>query len=214
MKKNTQIICILIVVIFVNIFTERKTIESMELKKRDVVLVGDSVFDNQNYVDYYKSVNYLVTHNKIINSKLVARDNARVKDLNNQLNSIKSDISNKNKTVFISIGGNDILTFTKQNYINSLNTVFTAYEKTLDKYDFQCKLVLCNIYVPYVKKNTLHEISVKLWNNKLSQYCESKKYKLFDLSKLLYKKNDFIDEIEPSEIGSEKLVSKLIEYVD
>ncbi len=214
MKKNTLILFFLIAVIFINIFTETKMIENMELKKRDVVLVGDSVFDNQNYVDHHKSVNYLVTHNKIINGKVVARDSARVKDLNNQLNSIKSDISNKKKTIFISIGGNDILTFTKKNYINSLNTVFTAYEKTLDKYDFQCKLVLCNIYVPYVKKNTLHEMCVELWNSKLSQYCESKKYKLFDLSKLLYKKNDFIDEIEPSEIGSEKIVSKLIEYVD
>jgi hypothetical protein len=73
-----------------------------------VILMGDSVLNNSNYVPLDKSViNILKTKtNNILN---VAKDGATINDLYEQLDKIPMDFNRADTYVFISVGGNDIL---------------------------------------------------------------------------------------------------------
>ena len=39
---------------------------------------------------------------------------------------------------------------------NFVDTIFGDYRNILKNYDFKCNIVLCNIYVPYNKKNSVY----------------------------------------------------------
>ena len=155
-----------------------KNVETM-ISKRNIVVLGDSVFDNRSYVSSTASIPYLLGEHEYLNTKMYAKDGAKIEDLNSQLQQCLKEIDDNNETLFISIGGNNILTFKpskkenkneeQKNIGRFVDTIFGYYRNILKNYDFKCNLVLCNIYVPYVKKNTLHEKSVKLWNSKFRQ---------------------------------------------
>ena len=74
----------------------------------NIVLIGDSILNNANYVPSGKSVfDILKTRtNNILN---VAKDGATIIDLYEQLDKIPVELNKSETYLFISIGGNDIL---------------------------------------------------------------------------------------------------------
>jgi len=200
-----------------------KNVETM-ISKRNIVVLGDSVFDNRSYVSTNASIPYLLGEHDYLNAKVYAKDGAKMEDINSQLQQCLKEIDNSDETLFISIGGNNILTFKPSNKENKneeqknigrfVDTIFGYYRNILKNYDFKCNVVLCNIYVPYNKKNSIYEKCIHIWNNKLSSYAHNNNYKVMRLDKLLYKEEDFADNLEPSKIGGEKIVKNMITFIN
>lgn len=171
-----------------------------------IVLIGDSILNNSNYVSVGKSVadNVKLLHgNKVIN---LAKDGATIETCNHQLNS-NQIMNDENYYLFVSIGGNDILNGNiklenlKKKYVELIDVIKNKYSKT--------KIHLLNLYFPFDKKYDKYEKQIIEWNEMISLLCDENKYKLLRLDNLLINKSDIVYEIEPSAMGSEK-IAKLI----
>jgi len=71
------------------------------------------------------------------------------------------------------------------------------------------KIVLINLYYPTDEKYKKYYSSVKKWNELVGGYAEDNGLKVLDASTILFKKEDFTSEIEPSIIGGEKLANEI-----
>lgn len=174
--------------------------------KDTIVLIGDSILNNSNYVSVGNSVidNIKLLHgNKVIN---LAKDGATIETCYYQLN--KNEIVNdKNYYLYISIGGNDILNGDiklekiKKKYIELIDVIKNKYSKT--------KIHLLNLYFPFDKKYDKYEKYIKEWNEMILSLCNRNEYKLLRLDNLLINNSDIVYKIEPSSVGSKK-IAKLI----
>ena len=72
----------------------------------DVVLIGDSMLENSNYVKHTVGLHIKKTHKK---TTILAKDDSVVGDIKSQLVNIPKKLNNKNTYVFLSVGGNDLL---------------------------------------------------------------------------------------------------------
>lgn len=179
----------------------------------DVVLVGDSILNNGNYVGSTHTVFVNVKkHND--NTVLLAKDNAVISDVVGQLEQFPDKLNNDNTHVFLSIGGNDLLNHYSRNNVKDLSFVDSIFEKykklVVDiKHKYRFNLRLLNIYYPadesYLK---FHKI-IKRWNTKNLAFSKEMGLKTVDISNKLYKKIHFTKGIEPSVSGS-KILAKAI----
>ena len=184
----------------------------------DVILIGDSILENSNYVNHNNTVgaNIKNTHKKTL---VLAKDESMVADIKSQLKNIPEKLDNENTYIFLSVGGNDLLEIYKYqnkdiNDFSHVDNVFSNYKNLVNfikkKYNFN--IVLLNIYFPkddlYVK---FHKIITK-WNKKLLVFSKKNNFKFLDISKILYKKNHFTNGIEPSIIGSKILANSITQF--
>jgi len=182
----------------------------------DVVLIGDSMLENSNYVKHTVGLHIKKTHKK---TTILAKDDSVVGDIKSQLVNIPKKFNNKNTYVFLSVGGNDLLEIYKYQNGNiddysHIDEVFVKYKKLVNfiKKKYKFNIVLLNIYFPkdamYVK---FHKI-IETWNKKLLKFSEKNSFKFLDVSKILYKKNHFTNGIEPSIIGSKILANSITQF--
>lgn len=175
--------------------------------KDTIVLIGDSILNNNMYVPIGESVadNIKLLHgNNVI---IGAKDGATISTCYQQLN-INIDNS-ENYYLFISIGGNDILNNNDKNldnlkkkYIELIDFIRNKYSKT--------KINLLNLYFPADEKYDKYKKNIIEWNEMISSLCEKYKYNLLRLDNLLTNTSDFTRGIEPSVIGSEKIAKLII----
>ena len=79
-------------------------------KKETLVLLGDSILKNNSYMDYNeKSVEHLLKEKSNNNCFNYAEDGAIIIDCYDQLDKIPDDLNNKRTTIYLSVGGNDII---------------------------------------------------------------------------------------------------------
>ena len=72
------------------------------------------------------------------------------------------------------------------------------------------QLVLLDIYSPEnIKDKQLYSV-IREWNNKLYNYAKEKNVSVLRVSDILFKSEDFTSDIEPSAIGSKKLVNAIL----
>lgn len=178
-----------------------------------IVLIGDSILNNNMYVPLGKSVadniKLIRGNNNII---IGAKDNATIDTCYYQLNNI---INSENYYLFISIGGNDILNNSyeklnknesdefekiKKKYIKFINFVKEKYPKT--------KIYLLNLYYPTDVKYKKYKNIIKEWN----EMIYSLNYEILKLDETLTEPSDFTHGIEPSIIGSEKIAKLIINF--
>jgi hypothetical protein len=89
-------------------------VEPFNSNKQTFVLLGDSILKNDAYVADGKSVDSLLierTNGKTIS---LAIDHSKIVDVFGQIDNIPDDINNNFTTVFLSAGGNDILSYYKK----------------------------------------------------------------------------------------------------
>jgi len=182
----------------------------------DVVLIGDSMLENSNYVKHTVGLHIKKTHKK---TTILAKDDSVVGDIKSQLVNIPKKLNNKNTYVFLSVGGNDLLEIYKYQNGNiddysHIDEVFVKYKRLVNfiKKKYKFNIVLLNIYFPkdamYVK---FHKI-IETWNKKLLKFSEKNSLKFLDVSKILYKKKHFTNGIEPSNKGSELLANGITSF--
>ena len=124
--KIIILVCLILSVSYYNTYMSSYSsyIEPFKSSKQ-FVLLGDSILNNENYVENGKSVTELFmerTDNKTI---CLAADDSKIIDVYNQLDKIPDDADTYRTTLFLSIGGNDILFhFVEQNNNKNLLAPF------------------------------------------------------------------------------------------
>jgi lysophospholipase L1-like esterase len=182
------------------------------------VLLGDSILKNDAYVSDGKSVGELVKERTNGKSLCLAADNSKIVDVYEQVGHISGDLNNNTTTIFLSAGGNDILTHyvDKENdsaETSILKTMFASYKKLIENIRSRLpktNIVLLDIYYPENMKYKQYHSIIKEWNNMLYAYAEKNNYSVLKVSNILTKSEDFSFGIEPSSIGSKKLVEVIL----
>ncbi len=189
--------------------------EGIQNKITHIVLLGDSIFQNKNYVPKSKSVEYLLKEKLSIPSLVLAQDNAIIYDIPKQYNNMPIDLNNKTTNLYISIGGNDLLNLYEHNNTTNttlFNMVWELYQKTILMIieNTQCNVILTDIYFITDPNYSRYIPMIKKWNSNLYQFAKQHKVKVFKISKILTQPKDFTNSIEPSVIGGNKMVNSFI----
>jgi lysophospholipase L1-like esterase len=195
-------------------------IEGFNPTSQYYLLLGDSILNNEVYVANGKSVNQLLNDSTDNRTTCLAKNNATIAEVYNQVSKIPDNLisDSNNTTIFLSIGGNDIL----NQYSNKeggevdfsvINTIFSAYKplvKSIQTIMPNAQLVLLDIYSPNNAKYTPLHDAIHQWNNLIYNYAKENNLSVLRISDILFKPEDFTLDIEPSAIGSKKLVDAIL----
>jgi CRISPR/Cas system CMR-associated protein Cmr5 small subunit len=149
--------------------------------KKTFVLLGDSILNNKTYTTTGKGVNDLLMEKSTIKVYCYAEDYAKIIDVYRQVDNIPSYINNPNTTIFLSSGGNDLLTYyyDKDNNISDTSVLvpmFITYKKVINHIKTRMpktKLVLLDIYYPdNIHFKQYHPVIDK-WNQQLYSYINN-----------------------------------------
>ena len=177
----------------------------------NIILIGDSVLNNSNYVT--KSVeDFLKT--KSPNVYNYATDGATIADCYKQLDKVSIDLNKSTSYVFISAGGNNILNVRGQLTSDAIRNLFDTYLKFIESVKAKLpnvKINLVNLYLPSNPRYQSYRTSVDLWNELLKENSSKVglMYNIVDIHNILNSANDFVYDIEPSEIGGEKIANAI-----
>ena len=187
------------------------------------VLLGDSIIKNNSFVKNGKGIDDILNEKTNGNSYCYAKNDSKIVDIYSQLDSIPSDLNNKNTIVFLSVGGNDILNNYVNNDVDTKNTkvlelIFNSYKKLFEsiqtKMD-QTKMVLIDIYYPTSIKFSQYRPILEEWNKLISDFASSSSnsnLQVLNISNILTESTDFTLNIEPSETGGEKIADNILLY--
>ncbi len=224
------IFILIFIILAVSFYTQYKY-ESMNMEsflnsnknsnKNNIVLLGDSILKNNSYVKNGQSIEDILREKKGDNLYCLALNNSTVVDVYSQIDSIPIELNNENTTVFLSSGGNDILSQYVDKHdsdvsdSNVLNVIFIAYKnmvKSLLVKMNKVKIVLIDIYYPTSNQFSQYKPIVQEWNKMLEKYAREKSYGLIQISKSVTASDDFTLSIEPSEKGGEKIARSILNY--
>ena len=189
--------------------------------KNNIVLLGDSILKNNSYVKNGQSVEDILRENKGNNLYCLALNNSTIVDCYSQIDRIPIELNNENTTIFLSSGGNDILSQYVDKHDSDvsdthiLNVIFIAYKKMVKSLKTKmnkAKIVLIDIYYPHSNQFSQYNPIVKEWNQMLKKYAREKSYGLIQISKRVTSIDDFTLSIEPSEKGGEKIAQSILNY--
>lgn len=209
--------CFIMLVSYYNTYMSAY-LEAFESKQKMFILLGDSIFKNDEYVSDGKSVNDLLQERKNNKSMCLAVDHSKIVDIYSQLEQMPPGADNDSTVVFLSAGGNDILTYyvDQENSANDtsvLGPMFAAYKKLVTRIQTllpKAKIVLLDIYYPENLKYVQYHPVIKDWNTTIYNYASKNKYEVLKISKVLTKSEDFSFGIEPSATGSRKIVETIV----
>jgi lysophospholipase L1-like esterase len=207
--KLTSIVIIIVSIIIIFSCAYFKSLKEGLTNNNNVILMGDSVLNNANYVPSGKSVyDRLKTKlSKVIN---VAKDGATINDLYGQLDKIPVDLNKSDTYIFISAGGNDILNKRTELSSNDIRRLFDTYMEFLKALSTKlgsAKINIVNLYLPSNPRYQSYKTSVEQWNQLINQSSSKvgEMYNVIDLYGLLKSPDDFVYDIEPSESASDKI---------
>ena len=168
-------------------------------EKDQIILMGDSMFANEDYVYYNEAVaNHLLKHH--YNTLSVAKDGAVINDLDGQLNKIPERHKKKENLIFISIGGNDILKeydkkIANKSDMKKVSDIFKDYKNAVLKIQEESKMtiILLNLYYP-PNMTDFYQL-IDYWNEAVNIFANERNMKVLEVSKLLTKHKHFEDDI-------------------
>ena len=192
---------------------------------RAIVLLGDSILKNNSYVPDGKAVDNIIEERSLKNDKNIelyslAENNSKIVDVYSQINKIPLDINNKSTTIFLSSGGNDILSFYVDQHGDTsdtgfLNTMLAAYKKLVKSIQTRmdlCQIVLLDIYYPTSNQFAQYKPILEQWNSLIATYARENSLGLLQISQSVTSNDDFTLGIEPSEKGGEKIAQLILDY--
>ena len=202
-------------------------IESFSSNKssRAIVLLGDSILKNNSYVPDGKAVDNILEERSLKNDKNIelyslAENNSKIVDVYSQINKMPLDINIKSTTIFLSSGGNDILSFYVDQHGDTtdtgfLNTMLAAYKKLVKSIQTRmdlCQIVLLDIYYPTSNQFAQYKPILEQWNSLIADYARENSFGLLQISQSVTSNDDFTLGIEPSEKGGEKIAQLILDY--
>ena len=196
------------------ILKNTKVIEYLT-NNEDIVLVGDSILENSNYVPKNKSVKDEI-FKKHKNMLMLAEDESKIRDVEKQLKKMPKHLNKKSTHLIISVGGNDILEEYGKKKASEITTkkideLFIEYRTLLEniKKNYKMKIVLVNIYLPVAESHVkLHKV-IREWNKRQKRYAHKKQIKILAIADKFDEPKHFTRKIEPSAEGS-KIIAKQV----
>ena len=176
-------------------------------KNTAIILLGDSILKNNSYVLEGQSIQTILAQKTDAQIYCFAVNDSTIKDAQEQVNILPQHLNEPSTIIVLSIGGNDIL-----KGIDPLTSIFREYMNLVNLMKERMnrvKIVLINLYYPTDKKYEKYYSSVKRWNELVGAFAQDNDLKIVDASIILVKEEDFTSEIEPSEIGGEKLANAI-----
>jgi hypothetical protein len=195
--------------------------ESFNSNKQNFILLGDSIIKNDAYVSNNTSVNNLLIEKTNGKTRCFAVDDSTITDVYKQISQISDNFNTTQTTIFLSVGGNDILTkfennYNKQTDVDILGTIFVSYKNVVKNIQLKfpkTNIVLFDLYFPENIKYKQYHPVIHKWNNLIYNFAEQPNNKIssvFKISNILTQKNDFTFGIEPSTTGSQKIVDIIL----
>ena len=186
---------------------------------KTIVLLGDSILKNNSYVSEGKGVDNILEERKAIVVSL-AENNSKIVDVYGQINKIPIDINNNSSFIFLSSGGNDILSFYVDQHGDTtdtgfLNTMLAAYKKMIKSIQTRmnnCQIVLVDIYYPTSNQFSQYRPIIEEWNTLIANYARENSLGLLQISQSVTSTEDFTLGIEPSEKGGAKIAQLILDY--
>ena len=211
LPKFTTIFIIIISIVIIVSCAYFKSLKEGLTNNNYLVLMGDSVLNNANYVSSGKSV-FDILKTKTTNILNVAKDGAVINDLYNQLEQIPIDLNKEETYIFISAGGNNILDNHGKLDNSEIKQLFNSYMnffKALRAKLGSAKINIMNLYLPANPRYKTYKQSIDKWNQLINQNSSKigEMYNVINLDTLLKTPEDFVYDIEPSEIASEKIAN-------
>jgi lysophospholipase L1-like esterase len=196
------------------------TKEAFTSSTKSFILLGDSILKNDAYVSNGKSVANLVAERNQ-NIYCFAEDDSKIIDVYSQIDKIPHEFDSPNTLIFLSAGGNDILShYLDQNQeiknTSVLNPMFSVYKnliKSIQKRMPQSKIILFDIYYPDNLTYKQYHFIIKEWNNMIYDFAENPKNKIYSvirISSYLTQNEDFSFGIEPSSSGGQKIADLIL----
>ena len=186
---------------------------------RNIVLIGDSMLDNSPYVLSGQSVSDIISKDleKTTGTTLYnfAKDGATINDCYSQLDKISTDLNNSNTTIFLSVGGNNILNSRSRMDTKAISNLFDQYLELIKSIKTRvpnARLFALNLYFPVKSHYKSYYDSITQWN-KLLEDNLFQGYKLIQTNKLLVVEDDFTYDIEPSFKGGKKIAQSILDSV-
>lgn len=184
------------------------------------ILLGDSILKNDAYVSNGKSIENLISERNS-NIHCFAQDHSKIVDIYSQIEQIPIEFDSPNTLIFLSAGGNDILTYyVDQNQditdTSVLKPMFSSYKniiKTIQTKLPNAKIFLLDIYYPdNLQYKQFHSI-IKEWNSMIYDYAKDPKNKIYGVIRIsshLTQNDDFSFGIEPSSSGGNKIAELIL----
>jgi lysophospholipase L1-like esterase len=183
------------------------------VNNNNIVLIGDSVLNNSNYVPSKKSV-VDILKTKITEKKVFdfAKDGATISDCYTQLDKIPIELNTTETYVFISAGGNDILNKRGQLTSAEIRKIFNDYMdflKALRVKLSSANINILNLYMPSNPRYQAYKTSIDQWNQLIKEYSSKigEMYNVINIDTLLTSPEDFVYDIEPSVKASQKIAN-------
>ncbi len=192
----------------------------------NIVLIGDSIFDNAAYVGECESVSDQIRTSSLnADVNLLAVDGDVTTDVYKQLEKFPSSAD----CVFVSCGGNDALRSISlldekvSSVSNALDILYQAkedfrwnyiamLEAILKKHN---KVAVCSIYnkVPGLSQSAYTALA--LFNEVILEELMVRDLPIIDLRVVCGKEHDYstISPIEPSKLGGEKIVRRIVDVI-
>ena len=158
-------------------------------ENKTIVLLGDSILKNNSYVSNGKGVDNILEERNA-NVVSLAENNSKIIDVYSQIGKIPLDINNVSTSIFLSSGGNDILSFyVDQNGDTTdtgfLTTMLAAYKKLVKSIQTRmnkCQIVLVDIYYPVSNPFAQYKPIIEEWNSLIANYARENSLGLLQIS--------------------------------
>ena len=205
---------------FIVFMSYYNTKEGFASNTKSFILLGDSILKNDAYVSNGKSIENLLAE-KNQNTYCFAEDHSKIVDVYSQIDKIPHDFDSPNTLIFLSAGGNDILShYVDQNQdiknTSVLNPMFSVYKnliKSIQKRMPQSKIILFDIYYPDNLTYKQYHLIIEDWNNMIYDFAENHKNKIYGVIRIsshLTQNEDFSFGIEPSSSGGQKITDLIL----
>ena len=206
--------CFIIIVSYWNTYVK----EGFNVDKQSFILLGDSIFKNDAYVSNGKSVDELLIERTNGKTTCLAVDHSKIKDIYDQIDKIPEDLNTSSSTLFLSVGGNDILSYYVEKTndpsdTSFLDTMFKSYQeviKSIQKRFPNVNIVIVDIYYPDSSTYKKYHSIIHAWNTMIYDYARKNNLSVLKISRILTKPSDFSFGVEPSALGSGKLVDTIL----
>ncbi|HSK70917.1 MAG TPA: SGNH/GDSL hydrolase family protein [Pyrinomonadaceae bacterium] len=195
-----------------------------------IVLLGDSIFDNKSYVgaggkDVVTHLREMLPNNS--QATLNAIDGSIIENVSSQLLGIPKDATH----LVVSVGGNnalmntDVLQMPANSAAQVLNEISVRCGSFERNYSEMLKQVLslnlptavCTIYFPNFPEPTIQKIAVtalSVFNDAIIRQAILNNLPILDLRLICNEKDDYANEIEPSDKGGRKIAAKILDLIE
>jgi hypothetical protein len=213
------LVCFIVVMAYWNSQVSNK--EGFNPANQYFLLLGDSVLNNEVYVVNGKSVNQLLKDRTDGKTTCLAKNDANITSVYNQLQELPRNLkeASDKTTIFLSVGGNDILLSHDEDKeggeVDSkvLQTIFSRYKPVVESIQMlmpKSQIVLLDLYQPAGSRFIPFVKAINEWNQLLYAFAKEKNLNVLRVSNILTTPEDFTHEIEPSALGSKKLVDNIL----